>query len=659
MFKWYLPFILSFLAGTAIADSAAMWVFPDGRGAMPIENDQITMEAESVSIVPTGNMLNHYVPEMTVTCVFYLRNLTDQTLDVSVGFPFESFYGMSNYGERSNWYYDRALEEMSGKEAGDVPADSMMREWFMFRAFTDSVECEVTYERGNVNRDNKFIFWPLIACWNMHFQPRQTVRLVNTYNTGWNYYGYSGNFTASLTYIVRSGALWAGRIGDAVISITVPEQYYSMFSDSVCTWTDWNGSPEVDGNRVTWHFTDWKPVEDITITSSGHHYVDGAVLEYTLYEIDCYSFDETELYSRWTPDEIYPAALDVFQGANPLPAEAVARVLENTVYGMSGMLTEQPHRYLNMALGVYGDLPFDQEKLEIVMGLQQYLAECRINMESAGFDFLLPMAARRRNWYDVNWEMYCADPRNQALYLLLLENIEDAVMGRPIIDPALESLFWLTGWFLPEKVSLGIYAFRNYYSCYYWDTDTSESRDTTIITREEVRNFWMDGGGCNLPLVLSSCSEDCDIAHMIGLSIEASSELSGQAGNNYSADNLTDGDHETAWVEGIYGYGHGEVITVSVIDKIIAEGFAVRNGYCRPDGAWLENARIRKFIVCLNDSPFMVVELEDTMDMQVIRFSENLSLGKDDSLTFEILEIYPGSMYQDAAVSELSLIIEQ
>ena len=190
-------------------------------------------------------------------------------------------------------------------------------------------------------------------------------------------------------------------------------------------------------------------------------------------------------------------------------------------------------------------------------------------------------------------------------------------------------------------------------------SDTGEERDTTFISREEVRDFWMAGGGCNLPLILSSCSEDNDISQMIDLSIEASSERAGQAGNSYSADNLTDGNPETAWVEGVYSYGHGEVITVSVIDKIIAEGFAVRNGYCRPDGAWLENARIRKFIVCLNDSPFMVAELEDTMDMQVIRIPGNLSLDEDDSLTFEILEIYPGSMYQDAAVSELLLILEQ
>ena len=169
----------------------------------------------------------------------------------------------------------------------------------------------------------------------------------------------------------------------------------------------------------------------------------------------------------------------------------------------------------------------------------------------------------------------------------------------------------------------------------------------------------MAGGGCNLPLVLSSCCEDSDIPQMTDLCIEASSELAGQAGNEYSTDNLTDGDPETAWVEGVYGYGHGEVITVSTNGKFIVEGFVVRNGYCKPGGAWLENARIRKFFICLNDIPLMVAELEDTMGMQIIRFPGNLSLDPDDNLTFEILEIYPGAMYQDAAVSELSLIAAQ
>ena len=606
--------LILFLAGIAAGDSSTMWIFPDGRGAMPIETDQITMEAESVSIVPTGNMLNYDVPEMNVTCIFYLRNLTDQPLDVSVGFPFE---------------------------------DSEVPDWVHFRALSDDEEYEINFESGVANGEDSLVFWPLSACWEMHFEPGETVRLVNTYNAGWNYYWYD-NYTASFTYIVRSGALWAGRIGDAVVSITMPEQYpLSMLSDSICAWSEWNGSPEIDGNRVTWHFTDWEPVEDITVTSSGHYSVDDRIIEFTLYGYGCSSFYKTDLYTRWTPEEIYPAALDVFGGY--LPAETIARFLENTVYGMSDL--ERPHAFLfNTLRGVYnGDLPFDQEKLDIVMGVQQFLAECRINMESAGFDFLLPMATLRRNWSDINLEMYCADLWDQAAYLLLLENMEDAVRGRPVIDPALESLFWLTGWFLPGEVSPVISQFTD---C---SSDTGERG--TLISREVVRVFWMNGGGCDLPLVISTSDEIDEISQMADLSIEASSEFAGQAGNVYSTDNLTDGNPETAWVEGVYGYGHGEVLTVSPERKIITAGFTIQNGYCKPGGTWWENARIRKFIICLNGSPLMVSELFDTMDMQVIMFPEHLELETDDRLTFEILEIYPGATYQDAAISEMSLIV--
>ncbi len=649
MFKRFLPLLLSFLAGTAAADSATMMVFPDGRGAIPIETDQITMEAESVSIVPTGNLLSYAdVPEMEVTCVFYLRNLTDQPLDVSVGFPFEKLCVVNSWGGISYFDYSSVIDRILDTDEKIIPVDSMVPDWFQFRAFTDAEAYEVTFERGLINRDLGLVDWPLIACWDMHFEPGETVRLVNTYNAGWDYYWYE-DYTASFTYIVRSGALWAGRIGDAVISITMPEQYpLSMLSDSLCSWADWNSSPEVDGNRVTWHFTDWKPLEDITITSSGHNSMDDRIIEYGLYGYDCYSIEETDLYSRWTTEELYPAALDVFSGH--LPAESVARFLENVIYRSSGL--EMPHIYFSRNYHMYDNsLPFDQVKLDIVMELQRFLAECRLNMESAGFDFLLPMTALRRDWSDVNLEMYCSSPRNQAAYLLLLENIEDAVQGRLIVDPALESLFWLTGWFLPDEVSLLINRFTDN------STLRHDDRDTTIVSREVVRDFWMAGGGCDLPLVLSSSSESLEVTHIIDLVIESSSEHGSAGDNDYSTENLTDGDPETAWVEGVWGYGHGEVITVSTNGKLIAEGFAVRNGYCKPGGAWWENARIRKFIVCLNDSPLLVAELFDTMDMQVVMFPEHLALDTDDRLTFEILEIYPGSTYQDAAVSELSLII--
>ncbi len=661
MYKWFCFFFL--VAGTASADSSIVYIFSDGRGAMPMETDLISMEAESVSIVPTGDMVNQFIPEMEVTCVFYLRNTTSSPLDVSVGFPFESFGGRRNYTERDRRSYDQVIEDMSSEEAEKMMVDTMIPEWFEFRASAGLQEFEVAYERGVVNSEDRLVFWPVLACWQMHFEPGETVRLVNTYNTGWNYYGYSGTYEAAFTYIVRSGALWADRIGDAVISITMPDDYpLSMLSDTTGFWVDWNGSPQIDGNRVTWHFSDWEPVEDVVIISAGRTYLDARSFDrvQSLDENGEYcSFSESRLFTRWTAEELYPEALWIFSCLEEyLSAETITRILENGVYGMSGMRSEQPHKCFNSIYDIYGDPPFDAEKLEIVMGLQQHFAECRLVMNSAELGFLLPMAVLRRDWSRVNLEMYCADTRSQAAYLLFLENLEDAVMGVPVTDPAVESLFQLTGWFLPGRPTPMMRQFRDNHYHYYPASCTYHRTDSTVVSREEVRNFWKTGGGCDLPLVLSSCVSGDDLLQTTDLIIEVSSQLSSQAGNDYSALNLIDGDTETAWVEGIEGYGYGETICVSIPGDLTTTGFAARNGYCKSEDLWQENARIRKFLVSLNGSPFIVAEFEDSMELQTIEFPEIRSFNSDDILSFEIIEIYPGTVFQDAAVSELFLVME-
>ena len=60
----------------------------------------------------------------------------------------------------------------------------------------------------------------------------------------------------------------------------LPQYYpFPIPSGSTHSRVDWNGSPQIDGNRVIWHFTDWKPVEDLTITLSGDPYSDDSIDE--------------------------------------------------------------------------------------------------------------------------------------------------------------------------------------------------------------------------------------------------------------------------------------------------------------------------------------------------------------------------------------------
>jgi|GEM_PF-1300718 len=636
------------LVSTVFSDTGSAWVFTDGRGAMPMATDLITMEAESVSIVPDVSVPPYYSADLNVTCVFYLRNLTDQPLDVPVFSPFESFYqgnfrwssGDDRPYRRTERNYANTLENMNSEEGEHTSADSLVPEWLQFRAFTADEEYDITYRKGLVNEDMRLVFWPVMACWTMHFDPGERIRLVNTYNTGWDYDEYFA-WVSSFTYITRSGATWAGRIGDAVISLTVPESY-SVSSSDYRYWL-WGGSPHIEGNTLTWHYTDWEPEEDISFTAFG-----------TPAYIDVINFIVPGFYNTltnsWKPEELYPEAIEMFNiSRDVLSAETIAAYLERWAYIMFGMIEPDPGQYFDRFF--VSDEPFfDQLKMDAVTELQQHLANCRNTMESAGLSFLLPMAVARRNWSDVNMEMYCDNPRQQIAYLILLENLQNAVYGEPVVDPAMESLFWLTGWFLPGEAS----PMQNRFTEGYDLEHNSLSID--IVSRAEVEDFWINGGGCEIPLVRSVRAGDMN-PDLQALSIEVSSEYSGQDGGNYPGANLIDGSCETAWLEGSGGYGYGESITVSVIDEIEAEGFSLVNGCSESADAWNENSRVRKLLVCLNDRPFMVAQLLDVRDVQIVHFPCSLNLDSNDRLSLEIVEVYSGSTYRNTGLSELSLVL--
>ncbi len=635
------------MAGTAFADAGFGWAFTDGRGAMPMETDQITMEAESVSIVPDTLAPSPYSADMNVTCVFYLRNLTDQPLDVSVFFPFESLYDdnprlrflIGDMGFiRNEMTYDAAIEMMESEEGSSIPADSLVPEWLQFRAFTAEEEFDIYYRKGVVNKDMRLVFWPLMACWNMHFDPGERIRLMNTYNTGWDYEEYY-EWISSFTYITLSGATWAGSIGDAVISLTVPE-YYSANDTCYCYWF-WGGSPTIEGNTLTWHYTDWEPEEDITFTAYG------CLARINTIRYIFHSMREA-LIESWKPEELYPRTLEIFtESGDILSAETISAYLERWAYIMCGMIEPDSHRYFDRFF-VSDEPVSNQLILDTIVELKQHLADCRNTMESAGIDFLLPMVILRKNWFDVNMEMYCRYPRQQIAYLILLENISDAVNGEPVIDPAVKSLFWLAGWFLPDEVS----PMRNRFTEDYVNNYRDYTR--SIVSRAEVREFWRDGGGCEIPLVRSTCVSDM-FSPPQALSIEASSEYSGQHDDNYRCANLIDYNHETSWLEGSGGYGYGESVTVTIRDGMSVQGFWVVNGCLEFTDTRDEYSRVRKLFVCLNDKPLMVAQLFDVTAIQTVSFPLTLNLREKDRLSFEIVEVYPGSVYRNAGLSELFL----
>ena len=70
--------------------------------------------------------------------------------------------------------------------------------------------------------------------------------------------------------------------------------------------------------------------------------------------------------------------------------------------------------------------PLNVSEISTVLGLSQSnVSHSLRKLLDAGIDFLLPMAVLRRNWSDVNMDMYWSYPRQQIAYLILLENMRN------------------------------------------------------------------------------------------------------------------------------------------------------------------------------------------------------------------------------------------
>lgn len=139
----------------------------------------------------------------------------------------------------------------------------------------------------------------------------------------------------------------------------------------------------------------------------------------------------------------------------------------------------------------------------------------------------------------------------------------------------------------------------------------------------------------------------------------ASSQLAPQGGNYYDVYRLFDGEMGTAWVEGVGGSGVGEYFTLTLksisnpsVGGIYLTGFNLNNGYCKDRDTWLKNGRIKKLKIYLNGKTIYNGDLEDTMREQSIVLGGHY-IGIDDTIMIEISDVFPGTEYEDTAISEL------
>lgn len=145
-----------------------------------------------------------------------------------------------------------------------------------------------------------------------------------------------------------------------------------------------------------------------------------------------------------------------------------------------------------------------------------------------------------------------------------------------------------------------------------------------------------------------------------GYSVKTSSTLLNKT--EYQETNVSDFDEKTAWVEGKKGPGTGESLTL-VLDKpadIYAVGILA--GYYKSKDVYFNNDRVAKIRITVNDKKSMDYRLYDDyneLGAKEHRAYQFLTLPASDTqvktLRLTILDVYKGTKYDDACISEILL----
>ncbi len=131
--------------------------------------------------------------------------------------------------------------------------------------------------------------------------------------------------------------------------------------------------------------------------------------------------------------------------------------------------------------------------------------------------------------------------------------------------------------------------------------------------------------------------------------ITASSELT-ENGYGYTASNLCNFNLGEPWVEGVTGNGEGESFEVEGNCTYIY----IFNGYISYNKPYLyeRNSRLKKIQITFPNNPNhkeLIFDLLDTPNPQKINLGERYT----ETIKLEILEVYPGTKYQDTCVNAL------
>jgi len=124
----------------------------------------------------------------------------------------------------------------------------------------------------------------------------------------------------------------------------------------------------------------------------------------------------------------------------------------------------------------------------------------------------------------------------------------------------------------------------------------------------------------------------------------------------YVAENCYDANFETAWVEGVSGYGLAEWIELSAITSQDVGYISIANGYQKSFETYEENGKLAKYRVDFSDGRYFIADAKYAFEPFSQEHIQLVDPIKTNTVRITILDILPGTKYEDTCISEVRTI---
>ena len=429
--------LISPLLSPAMANDTAVWEYPDGSCVALMAENRVQMVAETVDVRPVNDSV------VSVEARFVLKNLTNEPVMITVGFPVENAWGGPDYEANliDTAQVRNKLGFVSLVDGKEVPT----------RIRPEKQEGQTGSYRGR----QRFFF-----VWDLSFKPGQRRALTTRYRTQWNHWiDVEGRAGYHFKYITTTGRSWAGKIQDALFTVRVPKSVPEPgISDSAivsCWAIPQKGLDRAEDSVFVWHMRDWEPKKDLQLVFLGHMFSRGAMGEFSMASAILYgdvSVDSLQTKSK----------LKSFLEQYAMPLDVAAQCYINCVFALNGHMFSdsakarlfswnenyKPKKKLRLS-----ELPKAHQKSIALAGqIKEEYEQSRQKTLSGPFGkfytdievlFVYPPIWRfqKRGFVDY------IRPQNPALWLRLVRKAFYVRAGEPIRDKQMRQFFEMMPWF--------------------------------------------------------------------------------------------------------------------------------------------------------------------------------------------------------------------